>query len=310
VKTLIICSSHFADRKTSSCGFEVDQLIRVSKRFYDKYYLVYPPLVQHHFHQSSKVSHAYFDNDNISDATSLIVRSTSGCEEATRLLVLNLYSNQCELLDPLERFHGSTATKSFMTIKGLKDQTIPTTFIAFTFNSAMQLLTKMEDDNLYPLVGKPTNGKQGKDVQLIRTTQQAKKYIQSFFKNYCENSTGIIFQKYIEIKKEYRVLLLDGHSLGIVEKMSAPKTIARNARKGSKFIKVDNEKVEQYAVKYNSNKGLLGADIAVDKNDECFLIESNRSPQWLAFAKATKINVAEKIMLALEKRIAVSSELF
>lgn len=310
MKTLVISSSHFADPNKNDPGFEVNQLIRASKKYYNKYYLIFPPLVQHHFLQENKISKVYFSGENISDSTALIVRSTSGCEEATRLLALNLYSNHCELLDPLDRFHGATATKSFMTLKGLKDQTIPTTFIAFTIDSAIELLPIFEDENLYPMVGKPTNGKHGKDVQLINTSHDARQYIHSFFNNYHENSTGIIFQKYIEIKKEYRVLLLDGQSLGMVEKMCVTDTIARNARKGSKFIYAENEKVEQYAIKYSSNKGLLGTDIAVNVNDECFLIESNRSPQWYAFEKATGIDVAEEIMKVLEKRITVSSELF
>ena len=310
MKTLAICSSHFADRASNTPGFEVNQLILASKKYFEKYYLVFPPLVQHHFQHENKVSKVYLGGEDISDCNALIVRSTTGCEEATRLLAQSLYANHCELLDPLDRFNGAIATKSFMTLKGLKDQTIPSTFIAFNANSALELLPIIEGENLYPMVGKPTNGKQGKDVKLISTPREAKQYIQIFYTNYHENSTGIIFQKYIKIKKEYRVLLLDGQSLGIAEKMSVPNSIVRNASKGSKFISVENEMVEQYAIKYTSNKGFLGADIAINVNDECFLIESNRSPHWQAFEKATGVNVAEKIMETFAIRTAVSSKLF
>jgi glutathione synthase/RimK-type ligase-like ATP-grasp enzyme len=303
VKTLVICSSSFSDRCKDASDFEVSQLIRASKKFFDRYFLVYPPLVQHRFHQEKKASEVFLGEEDISNTSALIVRNTDGCEEATRLLALNLYANDCELLDPLDRFHGATATKSSMTLKGLKDQTIPSTFISFTANSAMELIPVIEEENLYPIVGKPTNGKHGKSVELINTPLEARKYIQEFYKEYHENSQGIIFQKYIEKKEEYRVLLLDGQSLGIAEKMSMPNTIVRNAQKGSKFIPANNNLVEQFAIKYVSNRGLLGSDIAVNANGECFLIESNRSPQWQNFEKATGVNVAEKIMETLEKRM-------
>ena len=310
MKKIILSSAHFAKHTIRSQRFEVDQLIRASKRFYDKYFLVFPPCAIHHFQPENKVSKVSFHEEDISDATSMIVRSTAGCEEATQLLVQNLYANQCEILDPLERFHGIAATKSFMTLKGLNDQTIPPTFIAFTFESAIELLSDLEAGSFYPIIGKPTNGKRGRDVQLLRTPQQAKNYIHFFFKTYPENSTGIIFQKYIEIKKEYRVLLIDGHSLGVVEKMSAPDTIARNSALGCQFVKITDKTIEDYAIKNSSHKGLLGSDIVLNKKDECYLIETNRSPEWQSFEKATGVNVAEEIMLALEKRIAVSSELF
>lgn len=309
MKTIVISSSHFANGLKDP-GFEVSQLIKASTKYYDSFFLVYPPSVRYHFQPKDKTPKVYLNEQDISEATALIVRSTSACEEATRFLALNLYANRCELLDPLDRFHGTTATKSFMTLKGLKDKTIPPTFIAFTSNSALKLLTVIESENLFPVVGKPTSGKQGKDVQLIKTTQEGKRYIISFFTKYRENTSGLIFQKYIEIEKEFRVLVLDGKSLGIIEKKAAPNTIARNAHQGSRFLAVTNDKVEQYAMKYTNNKGLFGADIALNRKDECFLIESNRSPQWKAFEEATGINVAEEIMRTLEKRIAVSSELF
>lgn len=309
MKTIVISSSHFANGFKDP-GYEVSQLIKASKKYYDNFFLVYPPSVRYHFQPKDKTGKVYLDTEDISEATALIVRNTSACEEATRLLALNLYANKCELLDPLDRFNGTAATKSFMTLKGLKDKTIPPTFIAFSTHSALELLPVIEREDLFPVVGKPTSGKHGKDVQLIKTSQEGKQYIKSFFTKYQENFNGIIFQKYIEIKNEYRVLVLDGKSLGIVEKEATPNIIARNANKGSRFLSVTNEKVEQYAMKYTSNKGLFGTDIALNNKGECFLIESNRSPQWKTFEEATGIDVAEEIMKILEKRIAVSSELF
>jgi glutathione synthase/RimK-type ligase-like ATP-grasp enzyme len=163
---------------------------------------------------------------------------------------------------------------------------------------------------MFPVVGKPSSGKQGADVQLIRTLQEAKRYINVFFNKYREISTGLIFQKYIEVEKEFRVLVLDGKSLGVVEKTAVPNTIVRNAHKGSRFLAVSNELVETFALKYASKKGLVGVDVAVTIDNEYFLIESNRAPQWQAFEEATGISVADEIMKILEKRIAVSSELF
>jgi glutathione synthase/RimK-type ligase-like ATP-grasp enzyme len=310
VKTIIISSSSFAGQIRDNYGFEVNQLIKVLKDYYDRYYLVYPPHVQHHFDDNGKKPKAFYRGEEISEATALIVRNTDGCEEASRMLAMNLYTNQCELLDPPERFHGAIATKSLMMLKGKKDRIIPPTYIVFNTDSAHQLIPFFENSKLYPMVGKPANGKQGVDVKLLISSRQTRKYIQYFYSKYQENHSGIIFQKYIEIKKEYRALILDGRCLGLVEKMPAKKGIARNAYQGSRFVLVQNETIKQYAVKYSNSKGLVGTDIAENEQNEFYLIETNRSPQWNAFENVTGINVAREIMEALEKRMLVSSELF
>lgn len=306
----MIISSPLTDNSgVNNHKYELDHLLTMGKEFYESVMLVNPLEVIHAMKPGKKRSEVYYKGDNISDATSLIVRSTCNCEEASRLLALSLYANNCELLDPVERFNGAPAGKAVMALKGLKDKTTPLTFIAFSNTAAIELLDVFRDEDLYPLVGKPSTGKQGKDIRLVENEQQALEYIDYFFTYYSAN-TSLLFQKQIHIKYEYRVMILEGKSLGMVEKLPCITSIARNASQGSEFIFAHEPDVEQFAITHVSKKGLIGVDVAVDIDGRNFLIESNRSPQWRSFERTTGVDVALEIMQLLEKRLVTTSELF
>jgi glutathione synthase/RimK-type ligase-like ATP-grasp enzyme len=285
-------------------------LYHESKAFYDRTLLIHPLRVKHIIDPEKNTSSATYKNELLSDATSLIIRSTYNCEESSRLLAMNLFNNHCELLDPLERFHGMPAAKSSLAFKGLKDKTLPATLIAFTKQTALELKDYIAGEGLFPVIGKPSSGKQGLHVELLSDVKETETYINNFFRNYRGNNSALIFQKYIEINKEYRVLVLDGSSMGCVEKMPSPNSVARNAKRGSEFAFVKNQPVESFAETHVSSKGFVGVDIAIDIHNFTYMIESNRSPRWEMFQKTSGINVAEKIMLALEKRIRTNNELF
>lgn len=291
-------------------SYELDRLMARGREFYESVIHLNPTDAFHAIRPTQKNVKIYYKGEDISKATSLIVRSTHDCEEATRLLALSLNANNCELLDPVERFNGSPAGKSVMALKGLKEKTTPLTFIAFSNTAALELVDIFSRESLYPLITKPSTGKHGKDLRLVKNEQEALEYIESFFTFYAGTQTSLIFQKQIPIKFEYRVLLLDGRSLGMVEKLPCSTSVARNAAQGSEFIFAHEPEVEEFAIKHNHKKGLIGADIAVDLDDHYFLIESNRSPQWKSFEKTTGVDVALEIMQTLERRLVTTSELF
>ena len=291
-------------------SYEVEKLMTSGREYYESVTYLNPLDVFHIIDPKKKKTEIYYKGKNISDSTSLIVRSTYNCEEATRLFALSLYANNCELLDPLERFNGSPAGKSVMALKGLKEKTSPLTFIAYSNSAALELTDIFRDKSLYPLIAKPSTGKQGKDLMLLENEQKALEYIESFFTFYAGTQTGLIFQKQIQIKYEYRVMLLDGKSLGMVEKLPCSTSVARNAAQGSEFIFAHDPEVEEFAINHSSKKGLIGVDIAVDLDDRYFLIESNRSPQWKYFELVTGVDVAQEIMKLLERRLMATSELF
>lgn len=310
VKTLIISSSKISDKINSSQNYELFQLSECAKSYYEKIFVLDPNKLKFIVRPENGIVEVFYNNISLSNACSLIVRATNGCEEATRMMALSLYSQGCEFLDPVERFNGSMAGKAIMSLKGMKDNSLPDTYIAYNPNTALNMLESLIPSKQFPLVGKPTNGGRGTDVVFLPNLERAKQYSKSFFQKYKSGSSGILFQQYINILHEYRVLLLSGEIIGIAEKQESEHSFGRNASKGSVFTISENDTVGEFAKKYASNKGLLGVDVAEDKQGKLFIIESNRSPQWQEFEKATGINVAEEILQHLEKRLKVSSELF
>lgn len=310
LKSLIISSSDLPGTGKSLPGYEIQGLRECGLKYYDKIYLLNPNELEFVIRPDQKTVDVFFEGTSISNATALIVRNTGRCEEATRLMALSLHSQGCELLDPVERFNGSPAGKAIMTLKGMKDSSLPATYIAFNLDSALHLLTNLIPSDLFPLVGKPSTGAHGNDVQLLTDVLQAKKYSTAFFKKYAVSSAAIIFQHFIKIDKEYRVLLLDGELIGMAEKSVSGIAFGRNASNGSVFVAAENEEVGHFTLMNSGNKGLIGADVAIDEEGKYYIIEANRSPQWQAFEKATGINVADQVLRRLEKRLAMNSELF
>lgn len=310
VKKLIISTSEFAEQEHGGQSFEIDQLFAAASPFFDQVLLVHPDELEFLFASHVSGAQVFLGDQAVHDADALIVRSTLGCEESTRLLALSLYSRGCELLDPVERFNGSIAGKSTMTLKGMRDKSLPDTFIAFYPEQAQHMISRLIDQSVYPLVGKPTVGSRGEYVAFLTDAKAAHDYATQFFRKFPGISSGIIFQKYIDIAREFRVIVLDGKVLGMVEKSASQNGFGRNAALGSTFMPCHEEPIADFTQAHVSSKGLLGVDTALDQNGRIFVIESNRSPQWKAFEEATGAQVALHIMKSLEKRLSVSSELF
>ena len=310
MKTLIISDYDVPGKAVADFSYEVQQLLTKSEAYFEKVHFVNPNQINVVVRPSMHSIELYHQKTNISTANALIVRNTQGCEESTRLLAQSLYNRGCELLDPIERFNGSTAGKASMSIKGFKDHSLPDTYISYTLENALYTLNNLVSPHQFPLVGKPTVGCQGKDVEFLPNKTQAIGYAEDFFSSNAPKVRGIIFQKYIEIETEYRAVLLDGELLGMAQKHSHSNGFGRNAARGSVFTAGHDDHVEEFAKKHSEQRGLLGIDVALDRNHAIYIIEANRSPQWKAFEQATNIDVADRIFKALEKRMAVSSELF
>jgi glutathione synthase/RimK-type ligase-like ATP-grasp enzyme len=106
----------------------------------------------------------------------------------------------------------------------------------------------------------------------------------------------VIIQKYIEIKEEFRGIVLGGKCLGLVKKIPSDNKIARNAAQGARFISTSDIEISAF-IEANANKnGLVGVDVARDTFGKIYYIESNRSPQWKYFEKATGINVTRALI--------------
>lgn len=130
----------------------------------------------------------------------------------------------------------------------------------------------------FPLVAKKLSSHRGKGVILIRNKDDFKKLLSDFPKN------NFMFQKYIESKDEYRILVLKD-TVGAYEKKIPQKDEWRsNVALGAieEFIEANTipKDFKDIAIRAAStlNIQIAGVDILIDKTGYVWLLEVNRGP--------------------------------
>ncbi len=304
-RVLGIASSQLASgtQQADAMGYEIYRLLEEGKKRYHEVILINPAKLYFILGYRSKMPVVMIEDVDITNLSTLIVRKTSGYEEQISLLARTLYHNGCDLIDPVERFNGSPAGKLNDSIRGTIHNIAPATFIAFNRNDAIRIAVRLNKGNFFPLIGKPSRGSRGENVCLLRNLAEANIYIERFFADAKFRHTAIIFQRYISIGNEYRVMMIDGQCIGMVEKIPAQGSIVRNAAQGARFVACEDAGIREFCLQHISRKGILGADVVRDTGGNIYLIESNRAPQWQAFENVTGINVAKMIIERAWQRI-------
>ncbi|MBN1413519.1 MAG: hypothetical protein JW973_00350 [Bacteroidales bacterium] len=310
-KILGITSSQLSEPGilTDEMGYEIYRLLEEGKKLYHEVALINPAKLYFMFGSHQRIPAVMTENVDLSRLSTLIIRKTNGFEESISLMARTLHHNGCDLLDPVERFSGSPAGKLKESLKGFIHNISPDTYIAFNRDDALRLISMLNSESHFPLVGKPNRGSRGECVRLLRTPAEAILYIESFFSHETYSRSALLLQSYITVEKEYRVMVLDGKCLGLVEKIAKEGQIARNASQGGKFIASHDEDVVGFTLKNISHKGILGVDVVRDTSGRLYILEANRAPQWHSFEKATGINVACCIIERAWQRILHPNDL-
>ncbi len=142
-----------------------------------------------------------------------------------------------------------------------------------------------------PLLTKPTQGRHGEGIKIFKTTRSLNKFLK-------QNNSEILLQPFLNIEEEYRIFVVGNKSLGATKKIPAKGSKIANYAAGAQFLptKIDPA-IEKEAIKICQQQEIEigGVDLAKTKN-KFHLLEINRCPEFKAFSKAKKIDVAEKII--------------
>lgn len=121
--------------------------------------------------------------------------------------------------------------------------------------------------------------------------------LKSYEKKYGLDS--FIIQELIDAKEDYRLIILKNKYIGCAlrsAKFSISGDIGKCKVIGKK-IQINPEIIsDSFKIAKKLNTDLIGIDVLVDKKGQHYFIEPNVSPQFRAFAEATKIDVASKIL--------------
>jgi hypothetical protein len=115
LKTLGICSSAINKKitNTGNLGYEIQSLLYEAQKVYDKVYLIDPMYVSYSYSNKAKQPDVFYNILRLNNLSTLIVRSTTGCEKPISLLARTLNYCGCDLIDPVKRFSGLRAGKLF-----------------------------------------------------------------------------------------------------------------------------------------------------------------------------------------------------
>jgi len=156
---------------------------------------------------------------------------------------------------------------------------IPTLY--YPMDSVKKNIKKIERQLGYPFIAKDVSLQGLKGVYSIKNRSEMDKLLS-------KDSTNYIFQKFVNIKKEYRLLVLGGEVKVVHTKV--PRTyenfkvdyLSRNSKE--KFLNVKNLSGELTEIAVKSARALeleiAGVDLAVLTDNKPVLIEANRGPAF------------------------------
>lgn len=301
MKILGICSSNI--KKGKELNYETSQVYKEAKKVYNDVIIFNPLDISIDLKNNQRQPNVYFKNTNLNKIDTLIVRRLGDCEESTAILVHSLKECGCYITDSLNRFQGQYPSKTLTTLKRYKANVGINTYFTFKKEIAINLINKLNNNSEFPLLLKPISGKGGKGIEYLENLEQATKILEDLFESNDSDKLTIMFQKYVEFCSEYRVMLFNDYCLGIAEKKQSKEIIPANAQQGGKYVAVDSPEVIDFAIQNKTQQGILGIDVARDKENNLYILEENYAPKWETLDQALESNIAKQIINYLTKFI-------
>ena len=117
-KTLGICNTVYNNGMEIIPDYEINELFQEGKKLYDEVILINPLKVDYIFGGIYGCPEIRYENLLLNNLTTLLVRNTRMNETAIALLANTLYSCECDIIDPINRFTGAPAGKLLQLVKG------------------------------------------------------------------------------------------------------------------------------------------------------------------------------------------------
>jgi len=240
------------------------------------------------------------DGEGITNIDAFVVRGSSKYGGALSALSSIFFMTGCSTLDPPSRFSAGYSSKLKTTIRRYSLGIGSETYISYYLDGANEMITRIRKTGRLPVIVKPIDGKRSRGRIVVKTAKRLRKIAKEFFESRTNEKIPFYVQPFENILNEYRVLLVDGEVIAVVEKIKSVATAT-----GSSFVVPQNDikDVKSFAHGYCSMIGVVGADIAITDNG-FIMIEENRAPQWRRLQEITGIDIAAKIVdRILERKV-------
>ena len=172
---------------------------------------------------------------------------------------------------------------------------IPRTIVCEDSESALAAFEELGGD----IVLKPLFGAEGRGIMRISQIDEAFRV----FRNLERMDAVLYLQEFIDHPGyDIRVLILNGKILGAIRRASPDDFRTNVSRRATASTHMPTDTECEIAIRAAQAVGsrIAGVDLLYDRDEHCFVIEVNAVPGWQAFRKATKIDVATKLIESLE----------
>lgn len=234
----------------------------------------------------------FHGGEDISDLYALIVRRTYGAGAASGILSRALSMCGCKTVDPHTRYSVGYSSKITTSITRFANGVGSEVFYAFDFQSANNIIDLAKAGKRKPFIVKPVDGSHSRGKIVIKTVKRLREIADEFFSQRRNSDYPFFFQPFEDIHREFRVILVDGYPITVIEKIKNSHT----ARGSAFVVPHDAREVEKFAAESCSDEGIVGADIAILADGRKIVIEENRAPGFDRVARVTGVDIASSII--------------
>ena len=172
---------------------------------------------------------------------------------------------------------------------------VPPTAVCQDSESALQQFEQLGGD----VVVKPIFGAEGRGICRVSDPDLAFRTFRTL-----ERIGAVLYlQKFVRHPGyDIRILVLDGQIVGAMKRFGDDDFRTNVARSARTEIHSPTDSERHFALTAASAVGarFAGIDLLYDETDHCHVLEVNAVPGWRAFARTTRIDVADRFIAALE----------
>lgn len=173
---------------------------------------------------------------------------------------------------------------------------VPETFVCENSDDALAALERLGGD----VVVKPIFGAEGRGIVRVSDPDVGLRVFRTL-----ERIGGVLYlQRFVEHEGfDVRVLVLDGKVIGSMKRRSSTDFRTNVARDAKAEPHEATETERRFAVQSAATVGarIAGADLLYDRSGRLFVIEVNAVPGWRAFRKVTGVDVATRLLEAVQQ---------
>lgn len=234
----------------------------------------------------------------------VLIRRTVEARDVVSAIARALKRLNVPTLEHADRYTTSEASKVASVLERWKHVPVPRSWVVWDVGQIGNLLSAVS----WPVVCKPNLGRQGRGVVLVHDPDALLERSAEHFGS--SPSEPLFLQEYVQVDREYRVLVLNGQPMATCLKHRLPGEVAASAALGTPFVNArvrgisegELVSVERMAVHAAKVPELLfaGADVAVDNHGSMCVFECNRNPKFSVTQQAfPEVDIALRVMQCL-----------